>query len=242
MFYMSLIDHYHGLSNRGVETRSRYKSGLTRVSFNAKKGEALRNYIANYQESIRKGLAVGAGDNYNQQYYVSKVDANQQGLQNENRCVGALSIIPEHLELKGGNRDLDSLPRPHILRTFTNDAMDAITKALNQRRTSESLPNEWKFYDGAEVTEQKVYCVPLKMPQEVVEERHMPRHEIGLTNFRPLFVHSSNPAGYKGLFEMIHRLYEAFGEMYRNGHYIPLRFDINIYNMFLRVSLFSILR
>ena len=240
MFYISLIDQYHGLSSRGVDVRAAYQSGLSRKSYKGMKEEALRTYTAKYQEAIRKGLGVGVADNYNKQYYVSKVDAKQQGLQNENRCVAALSVIPDHLEIKAGNRDLDSLPRPDALRPFIPAAMEAIRKAIIQRRTPGSDPNDWKFYEGAQVTEHKVYCVPLKMPPEVVQEREMPPHDIGLTNFRPLFIHASNPASNKGCFEMIQDLYEAFGPMYRNGHYIPLRFDVNIYNMFLRVlSLFS---
>jgi len=235
LFYMSLIDEYHGLSNRGVATRAAYKTGLSRRSYKTCKEEALRNSRVHIDDALSKGLAVGVADNYNKQYFVNKVDAKQRGLQNENRCVAALSLVPSSLELKAGNRDLQSMPHPSVLAAFIPAAMAAIGLALEQRRTRGSSLSEWRFYDGAEVTVHDVYCVPLKTPAQVVQQRGMPAHDIGLKNFRPLFVHSANPASNKGCFEMITDLYDEFYAPWHNNHYIPLRFDINIYNMFLRV-------
>ena len=242
MFYLSLIDEYHGLSNRGVDTRAAYKTGLSRRTYKKSKQETLRNYRTHIDDSIHKGLAVGVADNYNKQYFLSKVDCKQKGLQNENRCVAALSIVPSNLEIKAGNRDLESLPLPTTLSGFVPMAMSAVSLALEQRRTRGSAIGEWKYYDGAEVTTHSVYCVPLKMPGQVVQDRGMPSHDIGLINFRPLFIHSANPAANRGCFEMLTDLYDEFYAMWHNDHYIPLRFDINIYNMFLRVHSHSFYR
>ena len=103
LFYMSLIDEYHGLSNRGVATRAAYKTGLSKRTYKTCKEEAMRSYRIHIDDAIQKGLAVGVADNYNKQYFLTKVDAKEKGLQNQNRCV---SIVPSSLELKGGNRDL----------------------------------------------------------------------------------------------------------------------------------------
>ena len=154
------------------------------------------------------------------------------------------SLLYPTLEIKRGNMDLDSLPPPEILRQFVIMAMSGVKAALKVQRTPGSPPNSWKYYENAEVTSNNVYCVPLKMPAHVIQERGLPLHDIELTHFRPLFIHQSNPASNKGCFELIHDLYDAFYPMFIKNHYIPFRFDIGIYDKFLRVfshfSCFSI--
>ena len=235
MFYISLLDEYHGLSNRGRDTRAAYNTCLSRSAYSKRKREALNSYKVHVDLALQKGLAVGVADNYNKQYYLSKVSATQQGVQNENRCVAAISVVPHSLEIKRGNMDLDSLPPPEILRQFVIMAMSGVKAALKVQRTAGSPPNSWKYYENAEVTSNNVYCVPLKMPAHVIQERGLPLHDIGLTHFRPLFIHQSNPASNKGCFELIHDLYDAFYPMFIKNHYIPFRFDIGIYDKFLRV-------
>lgn len=168
MFYLSLIDDYHGLSNRGVQVRAAYNTGLAKKPYNKLKNSELEDYNDKTERALRRGLAVGVADNYNQQYWVSRVDAAQQGLQNSNRCVGAVSLVPQEIELKRDSIARNSIPPPGDLLPFLHQTLRQVENSLAINITTDTEPHDWKFYDAAEVTEQKIYCVPLKMPQEVV--------------------------------------------------------------------------
>ena len=237
MFYLSLIDDYHGLSNRGAQVRSLYNTGLAKKPYNKLKDSALSDYNDKTQDALSKGLAVGLADNYNQQYWVSRVDATQQGLQNSNRCVGAVSLIRQDVKLNPeANKNLNSIPPTHELLTHLHEALCQVEDALESSVTENTEPSDWKFFDDAEVTRQNVHCVPLKMHDEEIKNRQLPPHDIGLTHFRPLWVLPVDPASNKGCYQMFQKLYAAFETTYNNGHYIAFRFDMNIYNMFLRVT------
>ena len=78
---------------------------------------ALDEYKAETDEAIERGLVVAHGDNFNQQFWVSRVDANRDLLTNANRCVGGMSIIPKQIDLAALDRNLQSIPKdPEQLR------------------------------------------------------------------------------------------------------------------------------
>ena len=237
MFYLSLIDDYHGLSNRGVNLRASYNAGLAVRPYKRKMETALNSYQTQTEWEMSKGLAVGTADNYNQQYWLSKVDSKRQYLQNFNGSVAAVSLIPKPLDMSKGPRNLESIVPPLQYLHYLDLAMEAVNNALAITRSPGSSQDEWKFFEGAEVTEQQVHCIPLKMPKQELKRRRLPPHDIGLTHFRPLWISEANAGSNKGSYEMFHRLYQDFYVAYLAKQYIPIRFDIKIYNTFLRVSL-----
>ena len=238
MFYLTLLNDYHGLSNRGAEVHAAYHLGLPRKAYTRIKARAFDKYARATTKAVSQGQAVGVADNYNQKYWIARVDAAQQGLQNRNRSVGAVSVLPKSLASLSGNRNLQSLPKLAQLESFLNQALKHVENALESAITPDTEASDWKFFDAAEVTQQNIHCVPLKMPQEEIKRRELPPHDIGLTHFRPLWILDHDPASNRGCYQLFHRLFSAFWPSFENGHYFAFRFDINIYNMFWRV-LFS---
>jgi hypothetical protein len=238
MFYLTLLNDYHGLSNRGAEVHAAYHLGLPRKAYTRIKARAFEKYARATTKAVSQGQAVGVADNYNQKYWIARVDAAQQGLQNRNRSVGAVSVLPKSLASLSGNRNLQSLPKLAQLESFLNQALKHVENALESAITPDTEASDWKFFDAAEVTQQNIHCVPLKMPQEEIKRRELPPHDIGLTHFRPLWILDHDPASNRGCYHLFHRLFSAFWPSFENGHYFAFRFDINIYNMFWRV-LFS---
>ena len=236
MFYMSLIDNYHGLANRAVQVRAAYNSGLALKPLKKLKERAHELHALHTKEAIQRGLVVGAADNFARQYYMSKIECKKQVVQNVNRSVGALSVVPVDLNLLHGDRNLNSLPRPEVLLSFLDKALNAVQTTVRQCTSPGTEPEEWRYYEGAEVTQQAIYTVPLKMPTEEVKRRNLPPHDIGLTHFRPQWVSESNPATNKEAYDMFHKLYETFKPALDENHYIAWRFDLAIYNKFLHVS------
>ena len=237
MFYLSLLDDYHGLSNRGVQVRAAYNTGLQRQVYTRIKKRALAQYQVRTEEALTQGLAVGVADNFNQKYWISRVDADKAALQNRNRCVGAVSILPQTLNVLAGNRNLQSMPALAQLQPFLTEALKQVENALEAAITPGTAASDWKFFDGAEVTQLQIHSVPLRMSRDEVTRRELPPHDIGLTHFRPLWILDADPASKPGSLRMFHKLFNAFWPAYEKGHYFAFRFDINIYNMFLRVQL-----
>ena len=236
MFYMSLIDNYHGLANRAVQVRAAYNSGLALKPLKKLKERAQELRAMQTREAIQHGLVVGAADNFARQYYLSKIECKRQVVQNVNRSAAALSVVPIELDLLRGNRNLNSLPRPEVLLPFLDKALTGVQCAVRLCTSPGTQPEDWKYYDGAEVTQQGIYSVPLKMPAAEVKRRNLPPHDIGLTHFRPLWVSGSNPATNKEAYDMFHKLYETFKPALDANHYIAWRFDLAIYNKFLHVN------
>ena len=177
-------------------------------------------------------------DNFNQRYWVSRVDATKAGLQNRNRCAAGVSLLPRSIPQNPSSAPLKSVPHPDELSPFLRDALKEVELALENCISPGTVASDYKYYDGAEVTISEAYTVPLKLKEALIKERGLPAHDIGLKNFKTLWIFDSDPASYRGFFEMIHRLYEDYETAFENGHWIPLRFDLNIYNMFLRVFFF----
>ena len=238
MFYMSLIDDYHGLANRAVQVRAAYNSGLALKPLKKLKERAHELRARQTREAIQHGLVVGAADNFARQYYMSKIECKRQVVQNVNRSVAALSVVPVELNLLRGDRNLNSIPRPEVLLPFLDKAMDAVQSAVRQCTSPGTQPQEWRYFDGAEVTQHSIYSVPLKLPSAEVKQRNLPPHDIGLTHFRPLWVSAYNPATNKEAYDMFHKLYETFKPALDENHYIAWRFDLAIYNKFLHVPSF----
>src|SRR5690606_9980672 len=71
LFYLSLLDDYHGLSNRAVQVRAAYNTGLAKNLTKTQRHNALSDYNEKTQQALRRGLEVGVADNYNQKYWVS---------------------------------------------------------------------------------------------------------------------------------------------------------------------------
>jgi hypothetical protein len=236
MFYVSLLDDYHGLTNRAFQIRASYNAGLSKKAYNRMKDLAVAEQKRKTDDAISQGLAVGFADNYNQQYWLSHVVSKLQGLQNRNRCVGALSLLPQTLNLTKDDNNLQSIPKPADLHRYINDALRNVEDALESIVSPDTDPADWKYYDAAEVTQEEIYCVPLKMPDEKVAERHLPLHDIGLTHFRPRWILCEDPAANRGSYAIFHKLYETLKPAYDNNHYMTFRFDRNIYEMFLKVS------
>ena len=137
MFYMSLIDNYHGLANRAVQVRAAYNSGLALKPLKKLKERTHELRAMQTREAIQHGLVVGAADNFARQYYLSKIECKRQVVQNVNRSVAALSVVPVELNLLSGDRNLNSIP----------GAMDAVQSAVRQCTSPGTQPQEWKYYD-----------------------------------------------------------------------------------------------
>ena len=73
------------------------------------------------------------------------------------------------------------------------------------------------------------------MPLSEIKNRQYPEHHIGVKNFRPMFVDPMDPAKHEGAYRMFMRLLEILELQYNSGYYLPMRFDVNIYNFFLKV-------
>jgi len=193
------------------------------------------------EAKLRKGQVVGGADNFNQQYWITRVDASKPPLINANRAVGGLSILPREVDLKGINRGLDSIPRPKVLKKkkHVNTIIDRANKALSFARDPGTNPAHWKFFDSAEVTTLGVYTVPLKMPAQDFKERGLKEHHTGVKFFRPAFAVNEDPAQIAGSYAIFMRLYDEMRLQYESGHYLPWKFDVNIYNFFLKVRALS---
>ena len=106
---------------------------------------------------------------------------------------------------------------------------------MRQCTSPGTQPQGREYYDGAEVTQQHLFC-PTQDAHRRGETTKFPPHDIGLTHFRPLWVSASNPATNKEAYDMFHKLYETFKPALDENHYIAWRFDLGIYNKFLHVS------
>ena len=74
MFYVSLLDDYYGLSNHGFEVRDAFKCGLSRKTYKHIQGTKFQSFQAKTEEAMKNGLVVGGADNFNQQYFTSRID------------------------------------------------------------------------------------------------------------------------------------------------------------------------
>ena len=110
-------------------------------------------------------------------------------------------------------------------------------RALVASREPGTEPADWKFYNAAEVTTMGVYTVPARMPLNEFKARQLPDHHIGLRNFRPMFVANLNPGTLTGVYATFMRLFEIMEPQYNQGHYLPWKFDVAIYNNYLKVWL-----
>jgi hypothetical protein len=238
MFYMALLDDYHGLSNRAFEIRASYNTSLSKKSYTRLKDVTLEEYNRKTTDAIRQGLAVGICDNYNQQYFLSQVISKRHPLQNRNRCGVAVSLLgPNYRAPAQVNPNLESIPEPDELLPFLTVALRKVEDALESIISPNTLATDWKFYDNAEVTQGGMYCVPLKLPEEKAQERNFPPHDIGLTYFRPQKILCADPASKRGCYKTFQELYKIFQPAFEENQYIPFRMDRNIYDFFLRVSL-----
>ena len=235
MFYLNLLDDYHGLSNRAVDARASYNTCLKLKHYKREKSKLIEESTAATKTAIDEGKTVAVCDNFNQRYWVSRVDAEKAGLQNRNRCAAGVSLLTRSISPNLDSAALTSLPRPELLLPFLREAMKEVELALENCVSPGTVASDFKYYEGAEVTVSGVYTVPLKLQEAIIKERGLPAHDIGLKNFKPLWIFDSDPASYRGFFGIIHRLYEDYEQAFRNGHFIMMRFDLNIYNMFLRV-------
>ena len=234
---MSLFDDYFGLSNRGFHNRALYNAGLSLKCYKSLKQTALDEFKAETDEAIERGLVIAHGDNFNQQFWVSRVDANRDLLTNANRCVGGLSIIPKQIDLAALDRNLQSIPKdPEQLREYLPQVFSQTKISLKIHGLRKPEAGEWFYFDKAEVTQNAIYCVPLKLPNTEKKRRELPDHHIGLKYWRPGFVADMNPGSNEGCYAMLHKIYEQLELAYNRGHYLIMRADLNIYNMFLKVK------
>ena len=235
MFYISLVDDYFGLSNRGFVARAHCNMGLSLKSFRLLKKIKLETLKQETDEKMHKGLVVGGADNFNQKYWLTHVDVTKVPLVLANRAVGGLSILPRNLDFKAGGAILESLPRPSKLQKYTDYIIKAANRALVASREPGTELADWKFYNAAEVTTMGVYTVPARMPLNEFKARQLPDHHIGLRNFRPMFVANVNPGTLTGVYATFMRLFEIMEPQYNQGHYLPWKFDVAIYNNYLKV-------
>ena len=235
MFYMSLFDDYFGLSNRGFENRHVYNAGLSHKCYKRLKQKALNEYKAETDEAVAKGLVVAQGDNFNQKFWTTRVDATRDLQRNANRCVAGVSKIPQQVDMAKYNRNVESLPDPSSLTKLIPKMFTKIKASLQVHGKGNPTQGDWKYFDSADVTQQAIYCVPLKMAKEEKERRGLPPHHVGLKHWRPGFVGEMNPGSNVGCYAMFHKMYEQLELAYNRGHYLVMRADINIYNMFFKV-------
>ena len=235
MFYISLLDDYFGLSNQGFQARDTFKTGLSLQTYKHLKEVKNQELLAKTEEAMRNGLVVGGADNFNQQYFTSKVDARKTPLVNFNGCVGGVSLVPVELKMPKVDPMLCSIVHPDHLRTFWSKLQEDCTRAIESCGPPDAPAGSFRFFDEADVNKLGIFCVPLKMPAEVRLERGYPSHTIGVKHWRPLFIGPMNPAQNEGCWRMFMKLFDEMRLVYEHDHYMVIRFDVNIYNIYLRV-------
>ena len=239
MFYASLVDDYFGLSNQGFTARHFLNAGLSLKAYKKLKATKLETFKSKTEDAMKKGLVVGGADNFNQQYWTSKIDVSKTPLMNFNGCVGGVSLVQNAITMPKVDRNLASIVHPDTLKTFMPQLFPEVSKTLNSFRSPSSEPGSFRFFDAADVNRLGIYCVPLKMPEEERKLREYPAHSIGLRNWRPLFIGPMNPAQNEGCWRMFMRLFDEMRLVYESNHYLVMRFDVNIYNIYLRVHFLS---
>ena len=211
--------------------------GLSLKSFRLLKKIKLESLKQETDDKMRRGLAVGGADNFNQKYWLTQVDVTRPPVIYANRAVGGVSLLPLNLELKRAGPVIDSIPRPSVLKKYMDQIIIRTNRALVASSEPQTTLADWKFFNAAEVTTLGIYTIPSRMPKAVFDERKLPAHHIGLKYFRPLFVEPVNTQTLTGVYATMMRLYSTMEPQYMQGHYLPLKFDVSIYNSFLRVSL-----
>ena len=137
MFYISLVDDYFGLSNRGFVARAHCNMGLSLKSFRLLKKIKLESLKQETDEKMRRGLVVGGADNFNQKYWLTQVDVTRPPLIFANRAVGGLSILPLNLEFKTGCKRLTPFRVRQCSRSTLNRASNERTGRCLQRLSQE---------------------------------------------------------------------------------------------------------